>query len=129
MPESLCFPLPTRSAAVARALRRRERQRKRETDLIKFPETTTTTEKAQGGGRPPFFPAPLLKPEGPLQVERRWKDPGCGGSRCPGEGSLRSYPLRFRLLRWRRRLLPGGSSCQLPPPARHPPSHTARRTP
>lgn len=52
-------------------------------------------------------------------------EPGSGGSRCPGEGSLRCCPLPFGLLRWRRRpglLLPGGSSCQLPAPARRPPA-------
>lgn len=98
----------------------RGRQRKRGTDLIKFPETTTTTKKGPRRGETPFFFAPLQKPEGPLQVERRWGEPGFGGSRCPGEGHLWSSPLRFRLLRWRRRLLRGGSSCQLPAPARRP---------
>lgn len=57
-----------------------------------------------------------------MQVERRWGEPGSGSSRCPGEGRLGSCPLRFRLLRWRRRRLRGGSSCQLPAPARRPPA-------
>lgn len=61
-------------------------------------------------------------------MERCRGEPGFGGSRCPGEELLRSCPLRFRLLRWRRRLLRGGSSCQLSAPARRPPaSSTARR--
>lgn len=49
----------------------RGRQRKRETDLIKFPETTTITKRSPRRGKPPSFPAPLQKPEGPSQVERR----------------------------------------------------------
>lgn len=104
-----------------------ERGRQRGTDLIKFPETATT-KKSPRWGENPIRPTPLQKPEGPLQVERCRGEPGFGGSRCPGERRLWSCPLRFRLLRWRRRLPRGGSSCQLPAPARRPPaSPTARR--
>lgn len=113
----------------------RGRQRKKETDLIKFPETTTTSKRGPRWGEPPFFPAPLQKPEGPLQVERCWEWGGAGLRRqpLPRRGAPRSCPLRFRLLRWRPRLLRGGSSCQLPAPARRPPAqlHSAegRREP
>lgn len=85
------------------------------------------------GGNPHPF-APLSKS---LRDRCRWSDavgePGSSGSRCPGEGRLRSCPLRFQLLRWRQQRLRGGSSCQLPAPARCPPAqfHSAegRREP
>lgn len=106
----------------------RGRQRKGETDLIKFPETTTTTKKGPRWGEAPFFPAPLQKPEGPLQVERRWGEPGSGGSRCPGEGRpglAGSGSSSFG---------GGGGFCGAVPPvnclrprAARPPSSTARR--
>lgn len=87
-------------------------------------------QKGPGGGRPPSLPAPLPKPEGPLQVERRPEGAGSGGSRCPGpQRRLGSCPLGFRVFRWkqrRRRLWPrGGSSCQLPAPARRPAARPA----
>lgn len=85
-------------------------------------------------GRNPHPFAPLSKS---LRDRCRWSDaggePGSSGSRCPGEGRLRSCPLRFQLLRWRQQRLRGGSSCQLPAPARCPPAqfHSAegRREP
>lgn len=79
-------------------------------------------------GGTPILPRPLQKPEGPLQVERRWGEPGSGGSRCPGEG--RPGPARCGSGSF------GGGCgfCGAVPPvnclrprATRPPSSTARR--
>lgn len=85
------------------------------------------------GGNPHSSP-PLSKS---LRDRCRWSGAwgGAGLRRqpLPRRGAPRSCPLRFRLLRWRRRLLRGGSSCQLPAPASRPPAqlHSAegRREP
>lgn len=85
------------------------------------------------GGNP--HPSPPLSKS--LRNRCRWSD--AGGSRAPAAAVARargaSAPalFGFQLLRWRQQRLRGGSSCQLPAPARRPPAqfHSAegRREP
>lgn len=81
----LCFPLPTLSTAVARAVQGRGGRERTGLTSIKFPEASATR-KAPGGG-PAQLPAPLQSPGDRC----RWS--GAEGSRarrgrCPGERRL-----------------------------------------
>lgn len=113
----LCFPLPTLSTAVARAVPGRGGQERTGLTSIKFPEASATR-KAPGGG-PAQLPAPLQSPGDRC----RWS--GAEGSRvrrgrCPGEGRLspaRSGSSSFGCCA-RRFLL--STACARAPPARRP---------
>lgn len=112
-----CFPLPTLSTAVARAVQGRGGQERTGLTSIKFPEASATR-KAPGGG-PAQLPAPLQSPGDRC----RWS--GAEGSRarrgrCPGEGRLspaRSGSSSFGCCA-RRFLL--STACARAPPARRP---------